>query len=902
MIRWLMQLFAPVPLKHPRKIIAMAVLLTLVAAYFFPRLYVSTDLNLIASQDDPSAKRRDEVNRIFGTTLVAAVVITGRDDPAEVRKAADELSQALSGHKDQVKEVFYKADIAFFERHALLFLPPDKLAKFVKALERGDVGIDTFQKAQDLPALIDIWADKMGSAAMPEDADPADIEKSLDVFGELVDEIALWIKDRSRQSLDLVGKLWTGGPSMSGTAASEGYLTDNDGKSPRLAVLFVQPANNSQAMEVVAPFTDTIRAEAARVMARHAGFSALVTGMPALTTDELRVVTRDILVTGVIAGLGTILIFAITFMSVRVTLFVLITLGLGLFWTTGLTAAVYGHLTMISGYFAAQLFGLGVAYTIYITSRFHETLLQGHEKRKALEIALAKAGPGVIGSALTAIVAFFAMSLSEFKGFSELGIIAGTGCSIILLANLTLLPAALLLWHPGKKAVRVRSDGGAFWGRFERIPRIIPWAGVAVCVVGLGLIPRIGFDYAVENLLPSTQESVIGLRLLNSRTDFTTNYTVSVAGSIQEAERLQKKLSALPTVARAESLAMFVPSGQKESLGILEQVPMQQREEVARALLAIEGYRNQLGNTTTASFAEALTKMEESLQDVVFAAKSANRKEAVKLEALSKKVEKARQAVLEAKNDSRVRELERQIFDGLVRGLRVLVSGLSEKGFGADDLPHAIRGRYLGMDQKSYAVIAFPKGDIANRDFFERYVADVQSVDPQATGHPVTHLAFTHQIHRGFRQAAIFAAIAVIILILLDFRRPREFGMVFLPVVIGGGWTALFLVAAGIKFNYANLMAIPILIGTGVDFAINLAHRSRQEGSVWTAVKTTGKAITVSGSTALLGFGSLILGAHWGVKSLGLVLAFGIASCLTVSLLILPALLERKKPVAKDHS
>jgi hypothetical protein len=204
-----------------------------------------------------------------------------------------------------------------------------------------------------------------------------------------------------------------------------------------------------------------------------------------------------------------------------------------------------------------------------------------------------------------------------------------------------------------------------------------------------------------------------------------------------------------------------------------------------------------------------------------------------------------------------------------------------------------VRGRYLSADGSSYAVIAYPKGDIGQRDFFERFVADVLSVDPDATGHPVTHLDFTHKIHRGFAQATAFAAIAVLLLVLLDLRRLRELGIAVAPVVVGGGWTALFIWATGIEFNYASIMALPILIGCGVDFGINLAHRARQEESARRAVRTTGKAIGISAATALLGFGTLMLSDHWGAKSLGIILVFGIAACLVAALVVMPALVER---------
>jgi hypothetical protein len=133
----------------------------------------------------------------------------------------------------------------------------------------------------------------------------------------------------------------------------------------------------------------------------------------------------------------------------------------------------------------------------------------------------------------------------------------------------------------------------------------------------------------------------------------------------------------------------------------------------------------------------------------------------------------------------------------------------------------------------------------------------------------------------------------------MDLRRLRELAIAVMPVIIGGGWTALVIEVFDLKFNYASIMALPILIGVGVDFGINLAHRARQEGSAKSAVRTTGKAIGICASATLLGFGTLILSEHWGAKSLGIVLVVGIASCLVVALAIMPRLVERLYKGAK---
>jgi uncharacterized protein len=893
MITLLMRYLARLPLGHPKTVVAVCAVLTAIAAIFVPRLSISTDRNLIAGSDNEASRLRDEMNEKFGTALVAAVIIQGGDDPAEVHRAADELAAALATKKELIKGAFHKADVAFFERHALVFAKVDSLKNIAQSIDRDDFGFDVLAKSDSLPAMIEGYVGRMESSPLPEDAKPEDVDKAFETMGEIVDELARWARDSSGAPFDIIGKIWKGGPALSGSASSDGYLAEKDGKAPHLAVVFVQPQSNSQAMEVVTPFTDLIRAEAAKVTARHAGFTSFVTGMPALTTDEMRVVTRDIFVTGILAGLGVLLIFIWTYRSLRVGAFVVGPLGVGLVWTSGLTAILYGHLTMISGYFAAELFGLGVAYTIYMVTRMHEALLDGEDKRQAVETALLKAGPGVVGSGTTTAAAFFAIALSDFRGFAEMGVIAGLGVVIILAANLTLLPAALLLWHPGRAGVRTSSYGGAFWGSLGKAPRAVVFLGLAVCIAGIAFIGRIGFDYAVENLLPSTAESVKGLHVLNERTDFSTNYVVAEARSLGEAEAKRERFAALPSVVRAEALSMFVPTDQAAKLEILSRITPEARQRIVTTFAAVRANAANAGKTTPAQLAAALQTVQDTMNDLAFDAKKAGRREAIGLTALANKVGAARASIAAMKNPARLGQLEKQIFEGLARAGRVLEAGLDEKGFTAAELPAEVRGRYVSPDGNSFAVLVYPKGDIGQRDFFEKFVAEILSVDPKTTGHPVTHLAFTHQIHKGFKQATAFAAIAVLLIIVLDLRKPRELLVAIAPVIIGGGWTALFIIAFDIKFNYASIMALPILIGTGVDFGINLAHRARQERSAHTAVRTTGKAIVISASTTLLGFGTLIISDHWGARSLGLILVVGIASCMTAALVVMPRLVER---------
>jgi hopanoid biosynthesis associated RND transporter like protein HpnN len=893
MISWMMRRLALVPLRFPRVVLALSLALTLLAGVFLPRLHVSTDRNLLSGTDNELFERREQVNEMFGTTLVLVAVVEG-PDLGTVREAADDLAGELGRHPDAIREAFHRADIGFFERHALMFSNERGLEEIAGILAGGSSGLDRLAAAADMADIIELGTAQLEEQPVPEDADAADADRALSFFGDLLGDLAAWFTDPDRKSLGLLERLWSEGPSMAGGAEAGGYLVDNDGRTPRLAVVFVQPASDSQGMEVVGPLTDLVREAARGVTERRPGIGITVTGMPALATDELRMITRDCVVAGLAAGIGVLLVFMLAFRSVRVGLFLVLPLGVGLIWSAGLTGALYGHLTMITSYFAAVLFGLGVAFTIHIVARFHEALRRGADRAEAVETALTRAGPGVLVGGVTTALAFFAIAFSDFQGIAEMGVISGAGTLLILATNLTTLPAALLLWHPGLVLVeRVRERDRVFWGRLGRSRLVVPLLAAAVLVAGIATATRVGFDYAVESMLPADAEAVRGIRLLDGRTDFSTTYSVAVADGIEEAGRLRERFAALPTVARAESIDLFVPEGQARKREILAGVGAEVRERLAAVIGSLRGgLEGGRPAADKARLLRAFRTLADAVQDLAFDARKARRREAPALERLAARAAALVATVEKDGTDGRAAELDREVRRTLLRGFEILAAGLDDPGFAAADLPAALRGRYVSRDGRSFAVIVFPGGDLGEREFLWAHADELLGVDPGTTGHPVTHRAFTEMVHEGFEQAVALAAGAVLLLVLLDLRRPRGILLALVPVAVGLGCTSLVMFLTGLKWNYANLMGLPILIGTGVDYGVHLAHRAEQEDSVADAARTTGKAIALSGLTTLIGFGSLILGNHWGVRSLGLVLVIGIVAALVTTLVVLPGLLR----------
>src|SRR5207253_10134341 len=161
---------------------------------------------------------------------------------------------------------------------------------------------------------------------------------------------------------------------------------------------------------------------------------------------------------------------------------------------------------------------------------------------------------------------------------------------------------------------------------------------------------------------------------------------------------------------------------------------------------------------------------------------------------------------------------------------------------------------------------------------------------------------------KSFEEAAWYSLIAIAILVFVHFRRISAVVLSLLPVAFGTIWMVGIMGLFGISFNPANIMTLPLVIGIGVTNGIHILNRFAEEQHASILARSTGKAVLVSGLTALAGFGSLILATHQGIQSLGYVMATGIATCMIAGLTFLPALLnyftrqtqETKQPSADN--
>jgi predicted RND superfamily exporter protein len=207
------------------------------------------------------------------------------------------------------------------------------------------------------------------------------------------------------------------------------------------------------------------------------------------------------------------------------------------------------------------------------------------------------------------------------------------------------------------------------------------------------------------------------------------------------------------------------------------------------------------------------------------------------------------------------------------------------------DLPPDLERRLISPDGR-VLVTALPTEDISDVRAMNRFIDSVASVAPGATGRPVVEAGVGAIVVRSFRQAITIAAVAILLVVLLALRDPIETLLVLTPIAMAAVFTTATAVLIDMPFNMANVMAIPLVLGLGVDNGIHLVLRYREERCLDRLLRSsTARAIVLSGLTTLAAFGALSVSSHRGIASMGQLLTISIFYLMICTLVVLPALL-----------
>jgi len=884
-VQWLLGKVADLTFARPRTVLLLCLILTAVSGAAVPHLRIITSRDAMVPPDNPYRKALDDFLREFGGMGDLIVVAEG-DDPETLAAFADDVAARLSDKPEVVAEVFHKVPIDFFKDKAFLYLPVDHLGRMADEAEKHRGRIKDVAAIKGLPDLIELMDEGLAETMKAGPAMAEDAPLLIALLTGFFEELAQYL-DGKDQPIRVIEKMYSRLADEAGMGVDpKGYLRSRD---KGLIFVFTRSALSDELPDVIR-FVETVHEQVDAARAGRAGISgAGLTGFPAHTYEDMTTVLSDLVTITVLSLIGIIILFAVAFRSAIKTIVAMLPVVSGSLWALALTFIIYGHVNLLSSAFFVILIGMGIDFGIHTVARFDEERRKGLERDDAIRATLLRAGRGIVTSALTSAAAFFAIGFVEFAAFAELGVIAGCGLLAVLLATLFELPALLALVSvpPPRPLPANRSPLP------ERLVQRMLSARAPLliaAVIGLGAAiwgtTQIPFDYNYMNLLPRGSESAVYQAKMVERSDFSAEFSAFVADSLVEANRISEALRSKPTVARVESINQLVPDGQESKLKVLERLrPMFADLDTRYAdLQPVDGAA--LGEAL-----EALLERVEHAQELAFSANKAPVVNALGelLEALETVGEKSEGA----EASKRATLFQNRLFSQLAEQLTLFKDNLERtEGVTVAQVPESLRKRFASG--KGFAVYAFPKGSIWDRAFLEQFVEDSLDVHQGATGFAIRHWGFASTMHRDFGYAGLGAGMAILLMLLLDFRSPYRALLAALPLGFGVVWMLGLMRVFEIEYNFANLPGVPLIIGIGVASGVHLVHRYAQDGerNVPLAVVGTGRAILLSALTTMLAFGTLGISRHRGLASFGWVLLIGVGCCLIASLVVLPAVLE----------
>jgi hopanoid biosynthesis associated RND transporter like protein HpnN len=805
------------------------------------------------------------------------VVQSGRRE--RNRQFVERLAARVALETNLFTSFFYKGDLAAFGPKALLLVPTQDLEEMRRILHEYRPLIQEFAQATNLNSLFRLVNKQFRTAAGAETAATESLVQHIPSLQRLLEQARQSLLGPGIPPSPGVETLFAGGEQ----AEQSTYLAFDRG---RVYLLTVEPKSEALTPEAI----EELRRLISTTQFEVPGVNVGLTGEPVLEYDEMRQAGRGSMAASIMALVLCSVIFIVAYRQVWRPFKAALCLLIGLGYCLGFTTLAIGHLNILTITFAPMLIGLAMDLGIHFISRYEEEMRDRHTETEAIEQATASTGQGIIAGAVTMAMAFLATALTDFKGIGEMGIISGCGVLLCLIPMMTCLP---LLLRRGRQNRLDHQIGRA--GQ-RRLQIELLWLRHPVLVVGLTLLlcagaafqfPRVRFDYDLLHMQSQGLPSVIYEKTLIDATGSSALYAEVVADSAAQAREYEESIKRLPAVARVRSAADFFTDDQTRKLDLIRSIKGElatihfaprdrspvELDSLSATLYDLTGYlwlADVLAHESVPALARQLISLEGAVTEL-------------RVAMLSDRPDISRQLT----------RFQQAFFADLDQTLEGIKTQDTTGPLGPRDLPSALRNRFIGVTGK-YLLQVYATKDLWHHENQREFLQQLEKIVPadKVTGTPSQLYQYTTLLKNSYVQAAGYAFITITLAVLLRFRSLVAMTIVLLPVVIGTTWLLGLMGLAGIPFNPANIMTLPLVVGIGVTNGIQILNRFAEEQEPSILAKSTGKAVLVSGLTAIAGFGSLTLASHQGIKSLGQVMSVGIAACMAAALLVLPALLR----------
>ncbi len=842
--------------------VLIALILAIAAGFYTAQKFqINTDINTLISPDLDWRKRDIQFDQAFDRDRTILAVVEGAT-PELTSSASAALDRKLAGDAKHFESVQPLGSGEFFEKNGLLFLPVAEVARLTSQFGSAAPLIEIMAGDPSLRGLT--GALETGLAGIKRGQVKLDsTERPFNLIAQTVENV-----------------LNNGSGTFSWRElVSDKPLTDAD----RRAFIEFKPILDFNALEPGKAATDAIRQAASDLnLAGEYGARVRLTGPVPIANEEFATVADGAVVNGIGTVIVVLFILWMALHSAKIISAVFANLFIGLSITTAVGLMMVGSLNLLSIAFAVLFVGLGVDFGIQFSVRYRSERFKSNDLQTALEKAAEYSAVPLSLAAMATAAGFLSFLPTDYKGVSELGKIAGVGMLVAFFSSITVLPALLsLLNPPGEK----EPVGYAFLApvdHFLEKHRVgIILGTLLVAVAGLPLLYFLRFDFNPINLRNPKVESIATFLDLRKDPNTGANAINVMTNSDADAKTIEARLAKVPEVLRVMSLDSFVPEDQPEKLKLIAQG--------ARILDPALNPESIDAPPSDAENVEALKGTAESLRKTAGDAKGPGAVASRRLaDALSRL----------ADSNPSLRDKTQAIFVVPLKVvLNQLKNALQAQPVSLKTLPADLVHGWKTKDGLT-RVEAQPRGDPNDNDTLRKFAAAVLAAEPNAIGGPVSILKSGDTVVKAFIHAGLTALVVIGFLLWLALRRVTDVLLTLVPLLVAGAVTMEICVLIGLPLNFANIVALPLLLGVGVAFKIYYV-------TAWRAGKTNllqsslTRAIFFSALTTATAFGSLWLSSHPGTASMGRLLALSLFTTLAAVLLFQPALMGKPRDVGE---
>jgi hopanoid biosynthesis associated RND transporter like protein HpnN len=847
-------------------ILSFTVLAIVSGSYFTRHFAITTDSKTLLSSSLPWREQERMLDTAFPhrTDQIIAVIDATTAEAAD--NATEALVNGLASRSDVIRSVSRPDGGEFFERNGILFLSLDEVRRTTADLISAQPFLGSMAADPTLRGVFRTLSQSLEGVRLGK----AKLEDLRPALAALADALEVLAKGKS--------PAFSWRELIAGRPPKPSELRRFVNIEPVLDFSDLQPGRKA---------TVLIRDAASRLgLTPEQGVRVRLTGPVSLADEEFASVADGAVLNGVITLLLVGLVLWLALRKARIILAVFVNLVFGLLYTAAIGLWIVGALNLISVAFAVLFVGLGVDFGIQFCVRYRsERHTSGDLDQALLATARGMAAPLLL-AAVSIATAFYSFLPTAYRGLSELGLIAGIGILIALATTLTLLPALLTVLKPPPEHKPIGYAALARLDRLlERRGNWIVGTTLAATILALPLLAGLRFDFNPLNLRSQDAESVATMLDLMNVPETSPNTLDVLRSNVAQASATAEKLRQLPQVGRVLTLQSFVPEDQDAKLALIEDASFFFQNTLSPDEVDAE--------TMPAQAAEAINNLVHDLSDAALGLDSPAAAQARRLASVLAPLAAAPATALDGARHALVAPLNTTL-----RQVRHL---LAAEHVNIEMLPPTVKQAWMSADGQARVEVA-PNADANDNASLHRFVTAVRAVTSDAAGKPVFLIEAASSVVTAFFQAGILSVVAIALILFVALRRWVDVALTLVPLLVAIVVTLEICVVIGLELNFANIIALPLLLGVGVAFKIYyiVAWRSGETNFLQSSLT---RAVLYSACTTAIAFGSLCFSHHPGTSSMGKLMALSLLTTLSAAVIFQPALLatqQRKRSVSSN--